>query len=325
VSQARSSHWKEVLAGDVRAASRLIRDIEDRQPHTDDALRALFPFTGRAYVLGVTGPPGAGKSTLVDRLISHFRGLGKSVGVLAVDPTSPFTGGAILGDRVRMQGHALDSGVFIRSMATRGHWGGLARATSDCVHVLDAMGRNTIVVETVGVGQGEIEVAALAHTTVVVLVPGMGDEVQAIKAGILEAADVFVVNKADRPGAEKLTAELLQMLELREAVGSGRQPSDWEPPVVQVVATQGTGMAELAQALAKHRAYLAGPAGKSKAFERARAHLLLLLRERVVESAMANLERKNGNLDALVRRIAEHQADPYEAVNELVLRMAGES
>src|SRR5258707_4726437 len=198
---------KRVLQGDLRAASRLMRQIEDGVPASTQSLRELFPKTGRTYVVGITGPPGAGKSTLTDRLIAGLRQQGTTVGVLAVDPTSPFTGGAILGDRVRMQSHATDPGVFIRSLATRGHLGGLSRATGDCIRVMDAMGWDVVIVETAGVGQDEIDIAQLAHTTVVVVVPGMGDDIQPIKAGILEVADVFAVNKADLDGADRLGPE----------------------------------------------------------------------------------------------------------------------
>src|SRR5919201_207666 len=231
-----------VLAGDIRAASRLMRGIEDGDPSATRVLQALFPSTGRAWVVGITGSPGSGKSTLTDKLIAHYRAAGKRVGVIAVDPSSPFTGGAILGDRIRMQEHATDPGVFIRSLATRGNLGGLSRATGDCIRVMDAMGREVILVETVGVGQDEIDIAQTAHTTVVVVVPGMGDDIQAIKAGILEVADIFVVNKADLDGADRAVRELRAMLELRHAVrphearrrsrNEEKTPSEWQPPIL---------------------------------------------------------------------------------------------
>ena len=196
-----------VASGNIRAAARLMRDIDDGMPGATEALKAIFPRTGRAYIIGITGAPGAGKSTLTDRLVAHYRALGKSVGVVAIDPTSPFSGGAILGDRIRMQDHATDPGVFIRSLATRGNLGGLSRATGEVIRVMDAMGKDVVIVETVGVGQDEIDIAKTAHTTVVVVVPGMGDDIQAIKAGILEVADIFAVNKADRePKARKTRA-----------------------------------------------------------------------------------------------------------------------
>ncbi len=250
---------ERVLEGDVRAASRLMRHIDDGEEGATAELRALFPKTGRAYIIGITGSPGAGKSTLTDRLIAKYRKAGKKVGVIAVDPTSPFTGGAILGDRIRMQDHATDPGVFIRSLATRGNLGGLSRATGDCIRVMDAMGQDVVIVETVGVGQDEIDIAQMAHTTIVVTVPGMGDDIQAIKAGILEVADVFAINKADLDGADRMVRELRMMLELRHAVkappmdhdahhrmvrakAEGRHveepagPREWEPPILKVVA-----------------------------------------------------------------------------------------
>ncbi len=233
---------KRVIDGDLRAASRLMRDIDDRVAGVEEELRALTPRLGRALVVGVTGSPGAGKSTLVDRLIATFRARGKSVGVVAVDPSSPLSGGAILGDRIRMQEHALDPGVFIRSLATRGELGGLSAAARGVVQVMDAMGRDVIIVETVGVGQAELEIARLAHATVVVLVPGMGDDIQALKAGILEIADLFAVNKADREGAERVVLELRTMLELRP---SGAP----EVEIVKVSALKGEGIEELVGAL----------------------------------------------------------------------------
>jgi GTPase len=243
---------ERVLSGDVRAAARLMRDLDDRLPEAEATLRALFPRTGRAYVVGLTGAPGAGKSTLTDRLIASYRAAGKTVGVVAIDPTSPFSGGAILGDRIRMQDHALDPGVFIRSLATRGHLGGLSRSTSDVVQVLDAMGKDVVIVETVGVGQDEIEVATFAHTVVVVAVPGLGDDVQAIKAGVLEIADVFAVNKADREGADRTVRDLQMMLELRHSV-SARPALDHDaahrfaPPAAPRPKGQGTAAGMRAQ------------------------------------------------------------------------------
>src|SRR5207237_5267660 len=259
-----------VLAGETRAAARLMRLIDDNQPAAEAELRALFPRTGRAQIVGITGNPGAGKSTLVDRLIAHLRAAGKTVGVLAVDPTSPFTGGAILGDRIRMQDHALDPGVFIRSLATRGQLGGLSRATSDCVRVLDAMGKDVVIVETVGVGQDEVEICRLAHTTVVVVVPGLGDDIQAIKAGILEVADLFCVNKADREGADRTVRDLRQMLEL--------STQEREMAIVKCVATQGEGTAELWKAIEDHYRFLKnGPGLLQRETQRARYELIEIL------------------------------------------------
>jgi GTPase len=328
-----------VLGGDLRGAARLMRDLDDGLPSGEAALRALFPRTGRAYVVGLTGAPGAGKSSLTDRLIAHHRAAGRSVGVVAVDPTSPFTGGAILGDRIRMQDHALDPEVFIRSLATRGHLGGLSRSTADVVQVMDAMGKDVVLVETVGVGQDEIEVAALAHTTVVVAVPGLGDDIQAIKAGVLEIADVFAVNKADREGADRTVRDLQSMLDLRRVVGApadhdaahrfapapaaGRaDDAAWEPPIVRTVALRGEGTGELIQAIEGHRAHLERTGGlRAREVARARAAFVALLRERLLAGAIARLEAEEGRLDEVAARIASREADPYALADELVARL----
>ncbi len=332
---------ERVLAGDVRAAARLMRDLDDRAPSAREVLRELFPRTGRAYVVGLTGPPGAGKSSLTDRLIGLYRARGLSVGVVAVDPTSPFSGGAILGDRIRMQEHALDPGVFIRSLATRGHLGGLSRATAEVVQVLDAMGKDLVLVETVGVGQDEIEIAGLAHTVVVVAVPGLGDDVQAIKAGVLEIADLFAVNKADREGADRTVRDLQVMLELRRSTATRpglehdaahqltrtaawdpHDPGFWEPPIVKTVATQGEGLDELAEAVAQHRAHL-DSSGERQRRERARARagFVAMLRERLLEGALTRLAAEEGQLDEIAGRIAARRADPWALADELAGRL----
>src|SRR6266487_2474450 len=295
--------------GDPRAVARLVSLVENGDPALPEVAATLAPYSGSAQVIGLTGSPGVGKSTTTNELVRTIRARGQRVGVLAVDPTSPFTGGAILGDRIRMQDHALDPGVFIRSMATRGNLGGLSRATADVVTVLDAMGKDVVLVETVGVGQDEIEVAALAHTVVVVAVPGMGDDVQAIKAGVLEIADVFAVNKADREGADRTVRDLQQMLELRRSTAtrpalehdaahrmrateawSPEDPAFWEPPIVKTVAVRDEGVGELAQAVERHRAHLeATGLLRARDVARARAGFLALLRERLLAGALERL------------------------------------
>ena len=330
-----------VRAGDVRTAARLMRNLDDGLPGARKVLRELFAQPGHAFVVGITGPPGAGKSSLTDRLIALHRRAGKTVGVVAVDPTSPFTGGAILGDRVRMQDHALDPGVFIRSLATRGHLGGLSRATADVVQVLDAMGKDVILVETVGVGQDEVEVAELAHSVVVVSIPGMGDEVQAIKAGVLEIADVFAVNKADREGADRTVKDLQMMLDLRRttatrsvpdhdgnhqmtrtATEDPHDPGWWEPPIVKTVAIRDEGVVELAEAVELHRQHLERT-GERKLREvaRARSAFLTLLRDRLMQRALSRLAEEEGHLDELAARIASRSADPYQLADELAARL----
>ncbi len=307
---------QKTLQGDIRAAARLMSMIENATQGAIPALKALYPHTGKAYVVGVTGPPGSGKSTLVDGITEELRRLDKSVGIVAVDPTSPFTGGAILADRIRMQRHSLDPGVFIRSMATRGHLGGLARATNDVVDILDAAGKDYVIIETVGVGQDEVEVVKAAHTSVVVAVPGMGDEIQAIKAGIMEIGDLFVVNKADRDGADKTVTEIEMMLHL------GKATEGWQPRVLKTVAVKGEGIAELTQTILEHQAFMQTAEGRrQKGKERSRWVFWELLQEqvtgRVVEKVIGN-----GTLDRLIERIAARETDPYSAVEE-VLRKAG--
>ena len=303
-----------VLAGDVRAAARLIRLIDDARPEAEAILRELWPRTGRAQLVGITGNPGAGKSTLVDRLIAHLRAQGRTVGVLAVDPTSPFTGGAILGDRIRMQDHALDPGVFIRSLATRGQLGGLSRATSDCARVLDAMGKDVILIETVGVGQDEVEICRLAHTTVVVVVPGLGDDIQAIKAGILEVADLFAVNKSDREGADRTVRDLRSMLELSHAIG---KEAGHEIAIVKCVASRNEGVAEVWSAIEAHYQFLkSGPGLVQRETQRAKNELVEVLRDRLLNVALQKLAQEGAHLDDLALRIARREIDPYSVADE---------
>jgi LAO/AO transport system kinase len=314
----------DVLAGDRRAAARLLRAIDDALPVAESSLRDLFAHTGRAHVVGVTGTPGAGKSTLCDRLIHAWRAKGRTVGVLAVDPTSPFTGGAILGDRIRMQEHALDKGVFIRSLATRGNLGGLSRATFDSAKVLDALGCDMVLIETVGVGQDEVEIAQLAHTTVVVTVPGLGDDVQAIKAGILEIADIFVVNKADREGAERSVRDLRGMLELKRTHPEPGVPVPWEPPIISCIATRNEGVGELAGAIDRHLAQLDATGDRlRREAARARAELLSRLEARLMTRVVELLERDEAPLDELARRIARRELDPYTLADRAVRAMTG--
>jgi LAO/AO transport system kinase len=305
-----------ILAGDARVAARLMRDVDDRRPDAIAKLRELHPHTGAAYVVGITGNPGAGKSTVVDALIGHYRAAGEKVGVVAVDPTSPFSGGAILGDRIRMQRHALDPGVFIRSQATRGALGGLSRSTFDVVSILDAMGYGRILVETVGVGQDEVDVMRVAHTTAVVTVPGLGDDIQAIKAGLLEIADVLCINKADREGADRTERDLLHMLDLR-AEGDHKDVT-----IVRTVATrglaEGSGIAELAAAVEAHRARAwTGPAGRARAVRRATAQLADLVRGLIADRAERALSAAGG-LAALAEAVVGHELDPYTAAERIV-------
>jgi len=305
-----------ILAGDVRTAARLMRDLDDRRGTALASLKALFPYTGKAYLVGITGNPGAGKSTVVDALISHYRSLGEKVGVVCIDPTSPFSGGAILGDRIRMQRHALDPDVFIRSLATRGHLGGLSRSTFDVAHVLDAMGFQRILIETVGVGQDEVEVMKAAHSTVVVTVPGLGDDIQAIKSGLLEVADVLVVNKADREGADRTERDLMHMLDLR---ASGERK---DVEIVRTIATRGTaegsGIKELAAAIEAHRERAwTGETAAPRATARAAAHLAELVRALLADRATAAMAARGG-LGEIAQAVSERRADPWTVAEDLV-------
>jgi len=302
---------ESVRGGDARSLARAISTIENHATGWSELLKALFPHTGKARVLGLTGPPGAGKSTLVDQLAKLYRKKDRTVGIIAVDPTSPYTGGAILGDRIRMQDHFADPGIYIRSMATRGSLGGLARTTADVATVLDAAGRDIILIETVGVGQDEVDIVRLADITVVILVPGMGDDVQTIKAGIMEIADIFVINKSDRDGAERVEREIraLQSLAMRK--------DGWTPPIVQTVASEGRGVAELAAAIAEYEKFLQKEnRALKKSVENWQERLITMLRDAMLEKARTRLG--DGRIARLAEEVAEHKRDPYSLVEEIV-------
>jgi LAO/AO transport system kinase len=305
---------EEVRAGDVRAMSRAITAIENHQPEAEELLRLLFPYTGRAYITGITGAPGTGKSTLADRLAAHYRKQQEQVGVIAVDPTSPYSGGAILGDRIRMQGHAGDSGMFIRSMATRGFLGGLARATAEVALLLDAAGKRQVLIETVGVGQDEIDIVRLADCVLVLMVPGLGDDIQGMKAGLMEIGDIFVLNKADRQGADRLEQELLAMLSMV-------MPRDgWNPPVVRTIATENKGIDTLAGMIAKFQKHFeASGERQRKHIEHWKKRLLELLESRLLEKVLGGADGQR-RLEELASEVAQRKKDPFSAVKEILAR-----
>lgn len=303
---------QDLLKGDTRALSRVITRVENRSADSLDILRQLFRHTGKSQIIGVTGSPGSGKSTLVDRLAAEFRKKNNTVGIIAVDPSSPFTGGAILGDRIRMQTLGVDPGVYIRSMATRGHLGGLAAATADVAAVLEAAGKDPVLIETVGVGQDEIDIVKLAEISIVVLVPGMGDDIQALKAGIMEIGDIFVINKCDRPGVEKMERAILGLLSL------GHRADGWQPPIVKTTATKGEGVAELLEAIDRYYVFFRNSISRSRKKQEAeRQRLINLLEERLVNTAVEQIF-PDGELNDLVNAIAERRQDPYSVVEQII-------
>ena len=309
---------EKVIAGDVRTVARLIRDIDDGIPTVREVLKGLYPYTGKAYVVGITGAPGVGKSTLVDQMVAHLRKRGKTVGVLAVDPTSPFSGGAILGDRVRMQRHSMDPGVFIRSMATRGHFGGLTQSTRSAIDVLDAMGKDCILVETVGVGQDEVDVMKAVHTTIITVIPGMGDDIQAIKAGILEVGDIFVINKADRDGVDRTMSDLRLMIDMDH---KKYDENSWKPPIIKARAVFDEGVDVLLEEMDKHMLHLkkvSGGLGSRKIPEHVREELAELVKERLFDEVLTRLV-ETGRFEEAVDSIVKGERDPYTACDNLVL------
>jgi LAO/AO transport system kinase len=303
---------RKIINGDVRAAARLMRGLEDDSREALEEMRNIYAHTGKAHIIGVTGPPGVGKSTILDAMIKDFRRRKASVGVVAVDPTSPFTGGALLGDRIRMASHTLDQGVFIRSLASRGQTGGLARAVFSIVHVLDAMGKNIILVEAVGSGQGEVDIARLSDTTIVVLSPGAGDEIQMMKAGILETADIFVINKADKEGAKTLKVQMEQTLGIATGKGDG-----WQSPIILTTAIDGAGVKELVELVLKHKQYLLST-GKIEQRRRERARFELVeMVEQSLRSKINEISTDSG-FKRITNALANKKMDPYTAAESII-------
>ncbi len=306
---------RRIRAGELRSLSRAISTVEDRTAESTELLKALFPYSGNALLIGLTGSPGAGKSTLVDQVAREYRKQNKTIGIVAVDPTSPFSGGAILGDRIRMQSHYADAGIYIRSMATRGSLGGLASTTADVATVLDASGRDLVMIETVGVGQDEVDIVRLADVTIVVLVPGMGDDVQTIKAGIMEIADIFVINKSDRDGAERVEREVRAMQSL------ATRKDNWTPPIVKTVASEGTGITELLAAVEKYREYLQqSDRAQTRRIENWRERIAEMLRDALFQKVLSYY-LSDGLATRYATEVAEHKRDPYSLIEKLVDRL----
>ncbi len=311
---------ERIRNGEVRALSRAISAVEDHTPESIALLKGLFPYSGQALLLGITGSPGAGKSTLVDQVAHAYRKQGKTIGIVAVDPTSPFSGGAILGDRIRMSSHHSDPGIFIRSMATRGSLGGLASTTADVATVLDASGRDVVMIETVGVGQDEVDIVRLADVTIVVLVPGMGDDVQTIKAGIMEIADIFVINKSDRDGAERVEREIRAMQAITPK-RSGGSRDEWTPMIVKTVASNGTGIDDLVAAIDTYRAYLEkDDRAINRRIENWRKRIAEMLRDALFQQVLSHYMSESEGL-RYAREVAEHKRDPYSLIEKIVDRL----
>lgn len=310
---------EKILKGDVQAASRLMRDIDDDVESVIEELKRLYPRTGRAHIVGITGPPGVGKSTLIDKLIEGFRREGKTVGIVVVDPTSLFSGGAILGDRIRMQRHSTDEGVFIRSLATRGHVGGISRSTHNIITVMDALGKEVILVETVGVGQDEVDIIHTVDTSIVVLVPGLGDDIQAIKAGILEIGDIFVINKCDYEGADKIERELRTMVEM-----GGVRPDGWTPPIYRTEAVREKGIEELLSGIERHHDRVSQKNLRQQhERERARSEFLEILTSSIAKKLQQHLSQ-NGELDRIEKAMVNKEKDPYTLAEEIIQKILPE-
>jgi LAO/AO transport system kinase len=311
---------KGVLAGDKRCIARAITIAENSPEEAQKLLAIIFPYTGKAHIIGVTGPGGSGKSTLISKVVREYRRRGKTVGVVAVDPSSPFTGGAFLGDRIRMQELATDEGVFIRSMATRNYPGGIARATKDAVKILDASGKDLVIVETVGAGQSEVEIAKVAHTIVLVLAPGLGDEIQAIKAGIMEIADIFVVNKADREDADRVVMDIRSVLQLEDEMLTlqvKKEKRAWRPPIIKTVALSGEGIQQLIEKIEEHWQYLQKGLIIKKHLENAEAELAEAIRDKVTRLIIERLKREK-RFEEILMRIVKRELDPASAADELL-------